>query len=182
VGTTTDSQLRATRLNALAIVVAALIAAAGALGAAWITTRDDEAPTTPARVVPLTERPSSTSELHNRHVAAIEIDGELYVRILELLESIESGPVGSASAGEALEEVLDDQGGTDSDERLFVESSLQALLGHADGRYRGGENAIAAERVPELLRLLWTFHRAWVDRYGFVHAMHATPARPSIEP
>ncbi len=103
-GTTTDSQLRATRLNALAIVVAALIAAAGALGAAWITTRDDEAPTTSARVVPLTERPSSTSELHNRHVAVIEIDGELYVRILELLESIESGPVGSAGAGEALEE------------------------------------------------------------------------------
>jgi len=104
VRTSSHSQLHAARLQARATVAAALIGAVAVLGAAWITTRDDEAPTTSARVVPLTERPSSTSELHNRHVAVIEIDGELYVRILELLESIESGPVGSAGAGEALEE------------------------------------------------------------------------------
>lgn len=115
-------------------------------------------------------------------MAPIEIDGELYVRILALFEGIEAGPVGNAGAGEALEEVLNDQDVTDSDERLFVESSLQALLGHADGRYRDRENAVAAERVPELLRLLWTFHRAWVDRYGFVHGMYPTSERPSIEP
>ncbi len=115
-------------------------------------------------------------------MAPVEIDAELYVRVLTVFESIESGSVGRAGAGEALGRARDDQGVTDSDDRLFVESSLQALLGHADGRYRGGENAVAPERVPELLKLLWTFHRAWVDRYGFVHAMHATPARPSIEP
>lgn len=115
-------------------------------------------------------------------MAPIEIDGELYVRVLAVLESIEVGPMGNAGAGEALEEVLDDQGVTVGDERLFVESSLQTLLGHADGRYRGGENAVAPERVPELLKLLWTFHRAWIDRYGFVHAMRPTSDRPSIEP
>jgi len=115
-------------------------------------------------------------------VTPVEIDAELYVRVLAVFESIETGPVGSAGAGEALEEVLDDQGVTDRDERLFVDTSLQALLGHADGRYRGGENAVVPERVPELLKLLWTFHRGWIDRYGFVHAMNAIPARPSIKP
>ncbi|HEV2773521.1 MAG TPA: hypothetical protein VGV57_11980 [Thermoleophilaceae bacterium] len=111
-------------------------------------------------------------------MATIEIDGELYVRALDVFERTEAGPVGSAGAGEVLETFLDDQGVTDRDERLFVDSSLRSLLGHAEGRYREGEGAVAIERVPELLRVLWTFHRAWVDRYGFVHAMHAAPERP----
>ncbi len=89
-------------------------------------------------------------------------------------------PLGNAGAGEALGEVLDDQGVVDPDERLFVESSLQALLGHADGRYRGGENAVAAERVPELLKLLLELPSR-LDRPLRIRARHAPDLESSLD-
>jgi hypothetical protein len=89
------------------------------------------------------------------------IDLARYVHLMDLLEDLETkGPHG---AGEAAGKWLETLGLSREDER-YVFDGINRLAGHPDGW--GWEKG---EAQPDLDPLVWTFHRAWVDRYGWEH-------------
>ncbi|MEJ7791988.1 MAG: hypothetical protein WKF65_08470 [Gaiellaceae bacterium] len=98
------------------------------------------------------------------------IDLELYVEVVDFFDALEHHErwMGAAEAafaffGDRLPE---------RDERDYVLLGLLRLTGHPKG-----EDWEKHARRAELDRQIWTFHRVWVDRYGWEPTMRLGEAR-----
>lgn len=104
------------------------------------------------------------------HMPNVEIDDRLYLEAQTLFNDLEGQPPHRSGAGEALDRFLAAAMVGNPDDVADCQAALQALLGHDDGDYHplasypGGPG-------EALRRIVWTFHRAWVDRYGWRHSM-----------
>ena len=102
-------------------------------------------------------------------MAKVEIDDRLY---LEAQAEFDRWEIDErrGGTGEVFWSYLDNVGVAEAPEKGNCSEALADLLGHGDGRY-SSVGAVAGERGGELRRIVWSFHRAWVDRYGWTHAM-----------
>ena len=101
-------------------------------------------------------------------MTAIEIDDSLYIRAQELFDRYEVAQQ-RMGAGEAFGE-FGKEAALENPDLGTCNEALAAALGHAKGDYR----RLAAKQgqvADKLRRIVWTFHRAWIDRYGWAHAM-----------
>lgn len=86
-----------------------------------------------------------------------------YVQLMDFFEELEAqGPHG---AGEVAVKWTETILNLDSEDERYVLRGIDRLAGHPDGW--GWEEE---ETRSDLDPLVWTFHRAWVDRYGRVHS------------
>ena len=92
------------------------------------------------------------------------IELRLYAETIDFFAAAESDGYRYGAREAALEWAQ--ERGLDSDDREYVLAGVDRLTGG------GGQSEWAdAETSYRLDTLVWTFHRAWVDRYGWVRSM-----------
>lgn len=91
------------------------------------------------------------------------IDLGLYVELVDFFLGLEADDEWQGAGEAALKWFSDRLAGDDLD---YVLLGVARLSGHP----KGGDWERRARR-PELDEQIWTFHRVWVDRYGFEPTM-----------
>lgn len=91
------------------------------------------------------------------------IDLELYVRLVDFFLGLEYRDEWQGGGEAALQWF---SGRFEGDDLDYVLLGTARLSGHPKG-----EDWDERPRRPELDREVWTFHRVWVDRYGFEPTM-----------
>ena len=106
-------------------------------------------------------------------MTTIQVDDRVYLAAQDEFDrwEIENRRGG---AGEVFWEFLERNGVQDNSEKGDCDAAFGALMAHAKGDYRA-IGAKSGERGDELRRLVWSFHRAWIDRYGWTHAIPKNP-------
>jgi hypothetical protein len=95
----------------------------------------------------------------------IEIDDGLYLRALNYVgERTALGIMEEFPDWLEVVEVFDDE----ADRRAAIDGLL-AAIGDDDGDYR--PLAESTDRAARLRQVVWSFHSAWVDRFGVVPAI-----------
>jgi hypothetical protein len=102
-------------------------------------------------------------------MTVVEIDDDLYVEAQTEFDRWEIARR-RGGTGEVFMEYLPKVGVEDHAEKGKCNEALAELLGHAKGRY-SSVGAMYNERGRDLRLIVWSFHRAWVDRYGWSHSM-----------
>lgn len=103
-------------------------------------------------------------------MTTVEIDDLLYIEAQSEFDRWEIADR-RGGTGEVFWEFLPKVGVESNPEKGWCNEALAALLGHSSGVYGSLQHASGSRRV-ELRKIVWSFHRAWVDRYGWSHAMH----------
>lgn len=94
-------------------------------------------------------------------MAPIEVDDELYLRALKYL-----GGRTALGVIEGFHGFLDIARVTDQASRHAALDGLLLMMGDDEGDYT--ELGRSGDSAAELRRVVWSYHRAWVDRFGFV--------------
>lgn len=100
------------------------------------------------------------------------IDLDLYVRLVDWFDELElSGEF--MGGGEAVFKwFFDHEAMERSVELAYLLAGAARLMGHPKGLEWD-----EFDRRPDLDAILWTFHRVWIDRYGWESTMQAGRVR-----